>query len=124
MAGAPEKSTNKSSKNQATRHWLLLRFSGIGLFFLSLFFLFSIAMQTGSDYDAIITWVQNPFVTVFLVLFLGSIFFHLKLGLEEVIEDYVGAGTTKVTLLFFNNAFALVFGLLSIISILRIAFGV
>lgn len=123
MAGAPEISKNKSLKSQASRHWLMLRFSATGLFFLSIWFLVSMAMLAGAEYDAIITWVKTPFVTVLLVLFLGSVFFHLKLGVYEVVEDYVQDKTTKVTLLFLNSAFAYVFGLLSIISILRIALG-
>lgn len=113
----------KKASGSAARHWWFLRLSALGLFPLVVWFLVSMAMLTGADYGTIVTWVKNPFVSVFLVLFLGLVFFHLKLGVYEVIEDYVQDGTTKVTLIFINNAFALVFGLLSIISILRIALG-
>lgn len=116
-------SSKKQPKSQATRDWLRLRFSGAGLFVLAIWFVVSMAMLTGSDYETMIIWVKQPVITVLLVLFMGLIFYHLKLGVHEVIEDYVYNPKTKVTALFINSAFALVFGLLSIISILRISLG-
>ncbi len=114
---------SRTDKSTAPRQWKLQRLSAIALFPLSVWFLVSMAMLAGADFGAIITWVKNPFVTVALVLFLGLVFFHLKLGVHEVVEDYAKSGTAKTTLLFLNAAFAWVFGLLSIISILRIALG-
>ncbi len=116
-------SKGNKSRASAPRLWKLQKLSAIGLFPLVLWFLVSMAMQTSADYRTIISWVKNPFVTVGLVLFLGLVFFHLKLGVHEVVEEYVESQTTKTTLLFINSAFAYGFGLLSIISILRIALG-
>ncbi len=114
---------NKHPKSQATKDWLRLRFSGAGLFVLAIWFVISMAMLAGADYETMIIWVKQPLITVLLVLFMGLIFYHLKLGVHEVIEDYVYDPKTKMIALFVNNAFALVFGLLSIVSILRISLG-
>ncbi len=117
------KTAPKNATGSAARAWWLQKISALAMFPLVVWFLVSMAMQTSAGYQDIINWVKNPFVTVFLVLFLGLVFFHLKLGVHEVIEDYVQDKTTKVTLGFLNSAFAYVFGLLSVISILRIALG-
>ena len=117
------KTASKNATGSAARAWWFQKISALAMFPLVVWFLVSMAMQTGAGYQDIINWVKNPFVTVFLVLFLGLVFFHLKLGVHEVIEDYVQDKTTKVTLGFLNSAFAYVFGLLSIISILRIGLG-
>lgn len=117
------KTAPNPAKGSAARAWWFQKISALAMFPLVVWFLVSMAMQTGAGYQDIINWVKNPLVTVFLVLFLGLVFFHLKLGVHEVVEDYAKSGTTKTTLLFINAAFAWVFGLLSIISILRIALG-
>ena len=116
-------SKSKRADSAAARHWLMQKISALALLPLVVWFLVSMAMLTGATYQDLINWVKNPFVTVGLILFLGLVFFHLKLGVHEVVEDYVQNQTKKVTLLFLNSAFAYVFGLLSIISILRITLG-
>ena len=67
-----------NSTKAASKAWWYQKISAIGLFPLAIWFLVSMAMLAGADYGAIILWVQNPIVTVFLILFAALIFFHLK----------------------------------------------
>lgn len=111
------------SAKSGTHHWWVQKLTSLALIPLSLWFLVSMAILASAEYGAVIIWVKSPFVTVFLILFIAILFYHLKLGVQVVIEDYVYKPVTKALALFFNAAFGYVFGLLAILSILKIALG-
>ena len=58
-----------------------------------------------------------------MILFVGSLFYHMQLGLQVVIEDYVHGEKKKVTSLVLNLFLALFFGVSSIVALLKVAFG-
>ena len=55
-----------------------------------------------------------------MLLFLGATFYHLKLGLQVVIEDYVH-GKCKWPLLILNTLLCLVLCLAALYSVILIA---
>jgi succinate dehydrogenase / fumarate reductase, membrane anchor subunit len=77
----------------------------------------------GATRADVVASLQNPFVALVLILALASIFWHMRLGLQVVIEDYVHAPVPKFAALAFNLAFpAVMFGL-SVYSILKLSFA-
>ncbi len=111
------------SAKEGTHHWWVQKVTSVALFPLTVWFITSIATLVGSDYEAIITWIRNPLTTVLLVLFVGFVFYHFRIGVQVILDDYANSRKAKLTGLFLNDSFCLVFGLLSIFSILKIAFG-
>ena len=49
-----------------------------------------------SDYDTVILWLRTPFTTVLMVLLLIALFYHMALGLQVVVEDYVHTERMKM----------------------------
>ena len=49
-----------------------------------------------SDYDTFILWLRTPFTTVLMVLLLIALFYHMALGLQVVVEDYVHTDRIKM----------------------------
>ena len=69
------------------------------------------------------TWLNAPGSFVLMVLFSIALFYHMQLGVQVVIEDYVHNEKNKVVLLVFNKLLAVFLVVSSITSLMKIAFG-
>ncbi len=58
---------------------------------------------TGADFKTAAGIVGNPIVTGVLILLIVTVFWHLKLGIQIVIEDYVQGHASKLFLMFANT---------------------
>ena len=90
---------------------------------LLLWFLLSLARLPDIERDTVVGWLQSPLNSVPLILLVISTFWHFRLGLQVVIEDYVQGEGNKVAWILGLNFYAIGLGALAIFSILRIAFG-
>ena len=77
-------------------------------------------MLGDASYATIVGWLQSPIVTVFLVLFIIATFYHTQLGLQVIVEDYVG-GWMKVVSLILISFLCIVSALAGIIALLKIS---
>lgn len=77
------------SAHSGTHHWLVQRYTAIANLFLGLWLVFSLVTLPGYDYGTVMTWATSPFHAVLLALFVVSTFWHARLGLQVVVEDYV-----------------------------------
>ncbi len=111
------------SSKEGTHHWWMQRLSAVALIPLSLLFVYTFMQILGSGYQEFVDTYSNLGNAIVAILFLIVAFFHLRLGLQVVIEDYVHSKTWKVLLLIVNTLFC--WGLMGVgvISIARIAFG-
>ena len=75
------------------------------------------------DHATLVAWIGQPLVTIALVLLIAALFYHAQLGLQVVIEDYVGSHARRTVTLLLANLVCLLSGLVGVISVLRIAFG-
>jgi succinate dehydrogenase / fumarate reductase membrane anchor subunit len=110
-------------KGEATRHWWLLRLTALALVPLTIWFVVSIVALAGADYSTMVAWVSNPFVSVLLLAMLIALFYHLRLGLNEIIEDYVYGRAAKTTLFVIVTFGCFLLAAASIIAVLKIAIG-
>ena len=67
-------------------------------------------------------WLANPWAAIPMVMLVASIFYHMRLGLQVVIEDYE-QDQNRVALLVVMNLFVFTIAAVAIFSILKIAFG-
>ncbi len=113
--------TNLSGK-KATRHWWHQRLTALILFPLVVWFVTSIVMMAGADYGAVLVWLTHPVIAIFMAVMISAGFYHLSLGVREVINDYITSPATKKTLLALNAAFAIIFGGGALMALGRIIF--
>jgi succinate dehydrogenase / fumarate reductase, membrane anchor subunit len=108
--------------HNGTQHFFMQRVTAIANVPLVIYLLYFVIAHLGAGRGAVVASIKNPFAALALSLALISICWHMKLGLQMVIEDYMH-GSTKLALLLLNLFFA--FGLcgLGILAILKMSFG-
>ena len=109
------------SAKDGTHHFWVQRVSAIALIPLTLWFIFSLASLPGASYAQVSWWVGYPAVAVTLVLFIAAALYHSMLGVQVVIEDYVGNEGMKITALLFSKFFHFAVAAASIFAVLKIA---
>ena len=111
------------SAKDGTHHFVLQRITAVALIFLSLYVVWLILSLVGSDYATVRASVAHPCHAVLLVAFIVATFWHAKLGLQVIIEDYVHT-PWSATLLHLGNIFICVLAALaSVLAVIRIALG-
>ena len=111
------------SAREGTMHFWRQRLTAIANVPLVLFMVGLMVALVGAPYEDVRATLANPFVTLVVILFLVSVLYHMKLGMQIVIEDYVHGEGAKVALIALNTFFPLVIGVASIFALLKIAFG-
>lgn len=111
------------SAKDGVGHWWAQRLTAIALIPLVVWFAISLVMLSGQDYTVVRAWIGSPLVMMLLILTIGVGLHHGQLGLQVVIEDYVGNDGWKLALIVIVKFIAVLFGLGAIVAILRIGFG-
>jgi succinate dehydrogenase membrane anchor subunit len=110
------------SSKQGAHHWWHQRLTAAGNLVLMAWLLASIAMLPGHDYDSVRRWLASPVAAIPMILLVISVFYHFRLGLQVLIEDYQH-GAMRTALLLMLNFFVVGAGATAIFSVLRIAFA-
>ena len=77
----------------------------------------------GATYEAFQDWLSGPVAAILMLLLIGAMFYHLKLGLQVVIEDYVHNKPLKWAILIKLNIGCVVGAVAAIYSTIALAFG-
>lgn len=111
------------SAKTGTRHWWLQRVSAVALMPLLIWFIASLVSHAAVSHAVVTAWIAQPLVAVILSLLVVAAFFHARLGVQVVIEDYVHDHGLKVAALMFTTFLAIAGATIGIFSVLKIAFG-
>ena len=111
------------SAKSGTEHFWQQRLTAMANLPLLLFFVWFIVSHLGASRSDVIASIKNPFIAIFLLLTLTSVFWHMRLGLQVVIEDYVHAHSKKYAALILNTAFVVVLFSIAAFSILKMSFA-
>ena len=111
------------SAKAGAHHWWSQRITAIGLVFLCAWFVISLACLGTFEYEAVRGWIAGPVNATLLSLLVAILCYHSQLGVQVVIEDYV-QGALKTASILISNFVHVVAGVLGVVSVLRIAFGV
>ncbi|MDP2803447.1 MAG: succinate dehydrogenase, hydrophobic membrane anchor protein [Phreatobacter sp.] len=112
------------SARSGTEHFWMQRVTAVANVPLSLFVIGLIITTAGSNYAAVKATLGSPLVAIPLILFVVSATWHMRLGMQMIIEDYVPAEGSKVVLLLANTFFSVAVGMGCVFAILKLSFGV
>ncbi|QLC25133.1 succinate dehydrogenase, hydrophobic membrane anchor protein [Parasphingopyxis algicola] len=111
------------SAKQGAHHWWMQRLTAAGNVLLVSWFFISLVRLPDLSHAVVTDWLSAPLVAVATILLAANMFWHLRLGLQVTVEDYVHNEASKLGLIVLINFFAVGAGAIAIFSIAKIAFG-
>jgi len=109
------------SAKSGVMHFWHQRLTAVALVPLTIWFVWAVARYTGAPYDEVVAFLKNPFNAAAMLLFILAGLYHMTLGIQVVIEDYIERESTKLALLVITNFAAVAVGVVSALAVLRIA---
>jgi succinate dehydrogenase / fumarate reductase membrane anchor subunit len=109
------------SAKSGARHFWHQRLTAVALVPLTLWFVWSVARYAGAPHGDVVAFLAHPFNAAAMLLFVIAGLYHMVLGVQVVIEDYIHSEGMKLALLLFVNFAAFAIGIVSTIAVLRIA---
>ncbi len=109
------------SAHEGVKHWWHQRLTAGSNLLLVTWLVVSLFRLPLWDYRALVVWLSSPWVSVAVILAVISAFYHLRLGLQVVIEDYQH-DFTRVIAIVLLNFYAIGGATLAIYAILKVAF--
>jgi len=110
------------SAREGTEHFWRQRLTAIANIPLLGFFIFVVVKLNGAGHAELVAYLSQPWVAIIMLIVLGSGIYHMKLGMQVIIEDYVHGGSGKL-LLIANTFFAIALATACGFAILKLGFG-
>jgi succinate dehydrogenase / fumarate reductase, membrane anchor subunit len=112
------------SARGGSSHWYAQRVTAVALALLSLWLFVSLASLADASYGQVTGWLRWPLNSALALLLVVVAAWHAVLGLQVVVEDYVGDKGTRVLVLIAIKFAFVVATVVGALAVLRIAFGV
>jgi succinate dehydrogenase / fumarate reductase membrane anchor subunit len=111
------------SAKKGTHHFFTQRVTALANIPLTLFLVGALVVHAGADYTTMTAFLGNPLVGVVMLLLIVSATYHMKLGLQVVIEDYIHGEATKLLAVIANQFFALTMAVACALAVLKLVIG-
>ncbi len=109
---------------EGTGHFIAVRATSIALAILAPWFAVSAALSIRGGYLAAIDFITQPVNAVGIILLVAIGLYHMSIGMQEVILDYIQRPFTRMALLFLNAFAPLALAVGAVFAVLLVNFGV
>jgi succinate dehydrogenase / fumarate reductase membrane anchor subunit len=111
------------SARSGVHHFWSQRITAVALVPLVIWLVGSLAYHAGSDYESARAFFAQPVAGALLLLLIGTGAYHMKLGMQVIVEDYIHKEGTKLVLLMLNSFFCVAIALIGGLAIIKLSFG-
>lgn len=109
------------ASHSGTGHFWRERLTSVALIPLSLWFAYAVLGLIGTNEVAIVSFLAHPWNAILMGLFVVISFYHLSLGLQQILDDYVHTPGTKLFLRLLVTVVWIIASLISVFALVRIA---
>ena len=106
-----------------TEHFWRQRLTAVANVPLSIGFVLIVVGLLGRNHAAVVQILGSTLVAITMLLFIVTSAYHMWLGMQVIIEDYVHDENWKLVILMLNTFFAFAVGLAAVFAILKLSFG-
>ena len=113
------------ASGQGTGHFISQRVSAMALLLLAPWFVISVGVSIHgpTDLATILDFLTTPINAVGVLLLIVVATYHMQIGMQVVIEDYIHGPMIRPVLLILSTFFCVAIAAISIFAILKLAFG-
>jgi succinate dehydrogenase / fumarate reductase membrane anchor subunit len=115
---------NLGASHSGTTDFWRQRITAVAMVLLIVPVIVVVMMMLGSNHATATQTLGSPLVAIILLLFIIASAWHMKIGMQVVIEDYVHNEQLKLAAIMANNFFSFAVALASIYAILKLSSGV
>ena len=110
------------SAKHGSQHWIAQRVSAVSNLLLTTWLVVSLLILPNFDQATLAAWLSQTIVAVPMILMLASIFWHVKLGLQVFIEDYIHDEALKFGAIILLNFYVIGAAAFGIFTVAKLAF--
>ena len=111
------------SARSGTEHFWAQRVTALANIVLLAFLIYSVIRLAGEPLEVVRAYFASPLVAILASLFAISAAYHMRIGMQVIIEDYVHQEGTKLLLLILNTFFAVAIALTCVVAIIKLSLG-
>jgi succinate dehydrogenase / fumarate reductase, membrane anchor subunit len=109
------------SAKSGVEHFWHQRLTAAALVPLTIWFVWIVARYAGAPHAEVVAALGNPINAALMLLFVVAGLYHMALGLQVVVEDYIAQKGAKLATLFIVKFAAFAIGMVCLVAVLRIA---
>lgn len=123
MATPLARARGLGSAHKGTETFLRQRVTAVANIPLVIFLVLAIVTHLGASYDEMRGFIAKPVVAIALLALIISAAIHMRIGLKEIIEDYVHGEGARVAAILLATFYAVGIGLACTLAIVKISLG-
>jgi len=106
-----------------TGDFIAQRVSGLGLALVIPYLGVTALLQLQGGYDNARAWAASPFVAPALALFMIAALYHMRIGMQVIIEDYAESAASRTFFSIVNLFVVIVLGVAGLAAIFKLYLG-
>ncbi len=122
QSGSAARVRGSGSAREGAEHWWHERLSSVAVLLLFVWLIVSLLRLPTLDHRGVTEWLRDPLAAVPMLLLIAATFWHLKMGLQVIIEDYVHDEGNKFLSLLLLRFASIGGAAFAIFAVLKIAF--